>query len=251
MSEETHEQVEEIAPDPIADKAREAGWKPLEEFEGDPDQWVDAKEFVGRAPLYDKNRKLKKEINDLKATIHEVKGHINKVSEAAYNKAMRELSEKRDEAIEMGDEDQVKVIDKAITEAAATKPTAEPHPAIKEWEAENGKWFYEDPEITAFGMALAQGHLQRNPEDYPGAMAAMDKALRKAYPDKYETPPDKRKDPPAVESGGKGNTKKTFTKSDLNDEQRQVMNRFVRQGVMSEEEYIKELADSGIIGGRK
>lgn len=34
-------------------KAREMGWTPKEEFKGDPDKWVDAKDWVERAPLYD------------------------------------------------------------------------------------------------------------------------------------------------------------------------------------------------------
>jgi len=240
----------------IHEKASAAGWKPLSEYGGDPDTWVDAKEFIGRAPLFEKNHKLKKEVNELKNTLHEVKGYITKVSQAAYNKAVADLTAQRDAAIDDGDKDQVRAIDKAMKEAEAIKvPIDNVHPAIKAWEDDNGEWFYANPEINEFGMAYANSYLSRKPGDFEGAVAAMDKALRKAYPENYEqkTPPtqDKRKDPPAVESGKRGEGKKTFTKSDLDDEQRKVMNTFVRQGIMSEEEYIKELADSGIIGGKK
>jgi hypothetical protein len=252
---ETPEPINQETPpevNPIFDKAKAAGWKPLEEFEGDPDQWVDAKEFVGRAPLYEKNHKLKKELNDLKSTLHEVKTHISKVSQAAYNKAVADLTAQRDAAIEEGDKAQVKEIDKALKDAESIKtPIENVHPAIKEWEAENATWFYADPEINNFGMAMANSYLVQHPNDFPGAVAAMDKALRKAYPDKYEPKQDKRKDPPAVEGGKRGEGKKTFTRSDLNDEQRRVMNTFVRQGIMTEDDYIKELADSGVIGGKK
>lgn len=242
-------------PNPLVDKAKASGWKPLEEFEGDPDQWVDAKEFIGRAPLFEKNHKLKKELNELKNTLHEVKTHISKVSQAAYNKAVADLTAQRDMAIDDGDKDQVKAIDKAIKEAESIKVVVDNvHPAIKAWEADNGTWFYANPEISEFGMAYANSYLSRKPGDFEGAIEAMDKALRKAYPENYEQKApvqDKRKDPPAVESGKRGDVKKAFTKSDLDDEQRKVMNTFVRQGIMSEEEYIKELADSGIIGGKK
>jgi hypothetical protein len=41
----------------VAAKAARHGWKPLEEYEGDPDTWVDAKEFLGRAPLFERINK--------------------------------------------------------------------------------------------------------------------------------------------------------------------------------------------------
>lgn len=253
MSEETQSQeTQSETIDPIITKAAAAGWKPLDQFEGDPDQWVDAKEFVGRAPLYEKNHKLKKEVAELKTVIHEVKGHISKVSQAAYDKAVRDLTAQRDEAIEAGDKTAVKEFDKALKDAEAIKtPADNVHPAIKAWEKENGDWFYADAEIQTFGLAFAQGHLQRNPEDFEGAMVKMEAAIKKAFPDKFETTRDKRKDPPAVESGGRSEGKKTFTKSDLNDEQRKVMNSYVRNGVMTEDQYIKDLVEIGVLGGKK
>jgi len=144
----TQEQQQEQS-NPLFDKAKASGWKPLEEFEGDPDQWVDAKEFIGRAPLFEKNHKLKKEVNELKNTLHEVKGYITKVSQAAYNKAVADLTAQRDAAIDDGDKDQVRAIDKAMKEAESIKvPIDNVHPAIKAWEDDNGEWFYANPEIT-------------------------------------------------------------------------------------------------------
>lgn len=250
MSEETGQEQQQS--DPHIEKATAAGWKPLDQYEGDPDRWVDAKEFIGRAPLYESNHKLKKEISELKGTIHEVKGYIAKVSESAYNKAVADLNAQRDEAIEYGNKEQVKELDKALKAAEATKPAIDNvHPAIKEWESQNGEWFYADKEISGFGLAFAQNYLNGNPGNFAGAMESMDKALRKAYPDKYEVKQDKRKDTPSVEAGGRSGGKKTFTESDLDEESRKVMNKFVRQGLMTKEEYIKELADSGILGGKK
>jgi hypothetical protein len=240
---------EENQTDPFIEKATAAGWKPLDQYDGDPDRWVDAKEFIGRAPLYEQNHKLKKEIADLKNIVHEVKGHISKVSEAAYNKAVADLQAQRDDAIDAGDKNQVKEIDKALKEAESIKaPVTDTHPDIKSWENENGSWFYADKEISGFGLAFAQNYLAGKPNDFKGAMEAMEQAIKRAYPEKFE---DKRKQPPAVEGGSRGTGKKTFTKSDLDDEQRKVMSKFVRQGIMTEEDYIKELADSGLLGGKK
>ena len=62
MEETTGTEQEQAQVDPFIEKASAAGWRPLEEYDGDPEQWVDAKEFVKRAPLYEQMRKIKKEI---------------------------------------------------------------------------------------------------------------------------------------------------------------------------------------------
>lgn len=253
MSEEENKPAEGEQPDPIAEKAKSSGWRPKEEFEGDPEAWVDAGEFLRRAPLYEKNRNLKKELAELKSTIHDIKQHVGKVAEATRNKVIAELSAKRDEAIEMGDKEQVKEIDKEIDKAKTDIPTDDGmHPAIKSWISEN-QWFDTDEDMRAFAISHNDTIQKRNPNmTVEGSLEKTLEAVKKAFPEKFAKPDNnKRKDPPAVETGGKGDGKKTFTKSDLNDEQRKVMNKFVRQGVMSEEEYIKELADSGILGGKK
>jgi len=237
--------------DPVIEKAASAGWKPLEEFAGDPEQWVDAKEFVSRAPLYEKNHKLKKRVADLESTLHEVKGHITKVSQAAYTKAVNDLMTQRDEAIEIGDKDQVKALDKEIKviESAVVKQD-NTHPAVKLWVAEN-PWFEADKKMKSFAISYQVSLFLDNPNiTMEDSLKEVDEAVRKAFPDKFQIQ-HKQKEIPAVESGGKNTGKKTFTKSDLDDEARRTMNRFVRMGVMTEEEYIKELVDSDVIGGKK
>ena len=39
---------------PYDKQAREMGWRPKEEWEGEPEKWRDAKEFVERGELYGK-----------------------------------------------------------------------------------------------------------------------------------------------------------------------------------------------------
>lgn len=235
---------------PFIDKAKAAGWRPKEEYEGDPEAWIDAEEFVKRAPLYEKNRKLKKELSDVKNVLHEVKGHISKVSEAAYNRAMADLIAKRDEAIDNGDRTAVKEIDQQMREAENLKTEENSlHPAIVKFGEENA-WFDKDQEMTNFAVAFQSTQLKRNPNmDMTEALDNVKAAVVKAFPSKFEN--TKRKEPPAVETGGKTAQTKTYGPSDLTDEQRKVMNGFVRQGVMSADEYIKELATSGLIGAKQ
>ena len=45
---DTDEQVVEQSVDTYEDQAREQGWRPREEYQGDPNKWRPAKEFVDR-----------------------------------------------------------------------------------------------------------------------------------------------------------------------------------------------------------
>ena len=51
---EPQEPQEPIASDPYELEAREQGWKPQDEYEGDPNKWRPAKEFVERGELFGK-----------------------------------------------------------------------------------------------------------------------------------------------------------------------------------------------------
>lgn len=89
--------------DRIEQRARTYGWQPKEEYEGDPDNWMPASEWVKYAPLHESRRKLKKKINELKETVKLTGQHLSRVQEAAYQKALKELESRRDEAIDLGD----------------------------------------------------------------------------------------------------------------------------------------------------
>ena len=43
-----------VQTNPYEGEAREMGWRPKEEWQGEPEKWRDAKEFVERGELYGK-----------------------------------------------------------------------------------------------------------------------------------------------------------------------------------------------------
>ena len=53
---EENQNLEQEAPElsPIEQKAIQMGWRPKEQFEGDEEEFIDAKEFVRRQPLFDR-----------------------------------------------------------------------------------------------------------------------------------------------------------------------------------------------------
>ena len=92
-------------PNPAEIKARAYGWVPEEEFTGDKTRWVDAKEFVSRAPLFDRIDHYRRRVEDLEGTVTEIKKHYKKVDETAYKRAIADLKKEKVQALE--DENQI------------------------------------------------------------------------------------------------------------------------------------------------
>ena len=81
---------EEI-PDPVEASARTKGWKPKEEWNGSPDEWVDAGEFMRRGPLFDRLDTQKKTMRRLEQTVDAMATHFKKNVDAAVNQRIDEL----------------------------------------------------------------------------------------------------------------------------------------------------------------
>jgi len=253
---ETPAPPEVTAPDPLEAKAREMGWRPSTEFEGDSEEWVDAREFIKRAPLFERLKSQGKKLKEQEKALHDMATHIDKVAAAAYNKAIADLQREKREAVQNADLETVTAIDQQIESikvemapVATDKPKV--HPAVDEWlgKKEN-EWFRTDPERATFAMAYQESLFKRNPQmDMEESLIETTKAVRKAFPDKFSNPA--RHAAPPVETGASMSTggKKTYSFRDLNDEQKSVATRFQRMGIMTTDDYVKQLADSGQLGG--
>lgn len=246
----------EVQAQATAQKAREKGWRPLEEWEGPPEDWVDSKEFVGRQKLYDRINDLKgtltkqqKEFqNDMKA----IMSNLSKVRETEYKKAVAELKAKRELAIENDDaRTAVKVSDElkeleaekaketvAVKQAAET--TGEATPEFVAWQEEN-QWFTSDNEMRSDAIAIGVGYAAGNPNKTQAeVLAYVTSKVKRMYPDKFE-PKEKRKVASSVE-GNSPSAKQTEVNSrkgklsfaDLPDEHRRIANVLIKRGALKQ-----------------
>lgn len=239
-------------PDPYEAKARELGWRPLDDFEGEPEGFVDAKEFIKRAPLFEKIKHQGKKLRDQERAIQDMADHVRKVEEAAYKRAITDLQREKREAVEQADHDRVQEIDEQIDEVR-TQMTPSPtqgkiDPAIADWLSDKGNaWYHSDKKMKAFANGI-HGTLLADGMGMEESLAEVTKMVKKAFPDKF-TNPNRRAAPPVESASTVAGGKKTFTYRDLSDEQRKVADRFARMGIMAKDDYIKQLADNGLIGG--
>ena len=231
--------------------AREKGWRPKEEYEGDPEGWVGAEEFVKRQPLFDKIKNQSKKLKELERTVEALAKHYQSNVQQARDRALAELKAERKEAIEMGEADKVELIDERIqTVKQMPDPVAPPPslaPEIEQFVESNKEWFNKDQDMTAFAVSYNEAYLKNHPGDLAKSLDETIKAVKRAYPDKFAN--QKRTAPPAVEGGGAplGSNSK-YSVSRLNREQKLVYDQLVKvHKQMSHDDYFKSLEEAGFL----
>ena len=276
--------LEQEAPAPVADApeakaddletvARELGWKPETEWKGDPPEggFASAAEFIRSQRTRAKN--VEKELKKLR---NDTEKRIKRMEEQSTKQREKEIAELHSEydwyirkAIKEGDEATEK---KLIKERDAKVAQAE---EVEEADADEVETD-EDEWIEAFNPSYPQvqkrfyneGHAWILDDDAdPDAMRVMldyvdsgipfadalekaDKALRKAYPERYEDedmdeePEEKPKNGkrvPVLVSGSKGAGGGVSAASRLSAAQREIGARFVKEGLFgSLEEYAEQ-----------
>ena len=209
--------------DSYEELAKAQGWRPKEEFEGDPDKWRPAREFVERGELFGKIDSMGKELKETRKALKMLQDHHAKVKETEYNKALTELKALQAE--------------QKAREVTAQMAPQQPDPRFITWANEN-KWYNSDQEMRQFADAIGVGYAQSNPGlDPVEVLNYVTAQVKSRFKDKFVNP--NRSKPNSVE----GATTAAANKSsfELTEDERKVMNTFVRQGLMSKEEYIAEV----------
>ena len=237
-------------PDVYEEQAREQGWRPKEEWDGDPEKWRPAKEFVERGELFGKIDTMGRELKETKKALRMLQEHHTKVKETEYKRAVDELKALQKKHLEEGNSDgylettelltDLKAEQKAREVAKETSPPP-PDPRFLSWVDKN-QWYARDGKMREYadtiGMAYAQRHPGTDPEE---VLEFVTQEVKERFRDKFQNP--NRTKPSAVE-GSNGTPPAKKAQLVLTEEERQVMNTFVRNNIMTKEEYMKELARS-------
>ena len=269
----------EIQEQKVKETASKKGWTPLKEWTGPAEDWVSAKEFLGREKLF-------KKIHDLQYTLgqqskkHEadfkqIQDHFAKVRETEYKRAQDDLKAARKEAIAAGDAQEAERIDNNLEalraeaakvkeqEAAQAKATQAqqqgPTKVFTEWKEKNS-WFEQDTDMTQMALEIGTSHAAANQnKSQEDVLAYVEKRIRQAYPEKFQS--QTRRGSP-VEGGGSlrmsdGGTKGSKTKlavSDLDDTEKHVLNTLLKtktlkvladkNKVTETQQYLNDLAEA-------
>lgn len=232
----------------IEDRAKEQGWRPKEEYSGDPDKWVSAETFVAKGELIERIESLGKELKNTKKAMTLLQEHHTKVKETEFAKAVDYLKSQKKAAYEAGDVDAILELDDKLAEVRETqkaqklkqeeKQEEEVHPEFTSWVSKN-KWYSSDTELRDEADALGLAYAKRTGKQPGEVLVYVEEQIKKLHPDKFSNP--NRSKPSTVEGGGSAGVVRKTTEVELSDEERQVMMTFVRSGIMTKEQYIEDL----------
>ena len=241
--------AEEIHTQEVESAASEKGWNPEADYDGAKGGFVSAEEFLKREPLFDKIKNQSKELKGLKKTLEAMARQSQTQVKAQVALEIKKLKAAKVEAIEAGDVGQVDAIDAEIDQQKATvvDEVAQIPDEVSEWIGKNS-WFNTDPELNAWAVAHNRAYVEKNPGDVSGSLDATTKAVKKAFPEKFDAPKPR---PPVNPVEGSTTPKdtagsKNYKVGRLSDDQKKVYNQMVKvHKVMNHDEYFAGLDEIG------
>jgi hypothetical protein len=243
-------------------KARRLGWVPKEEFKGNLEQWRDADEFLHRGEeihgylkadldrLHNTLTQRDRELVEIRQTMDEFRKFHNETESRAYKRAIEELKALKISAIEQGDGSKVVEIDDQIDRLkeaqAAPKEVKSATPAqvnndFIDWSVQN-KWYGADAELTQLAEDLGEVIKKQKPNLVGKEfLDEVTNRVKKLSPEKFENP---NRQTAAVSSSSDGRAPSTNGKKksyeNLPAEAKKACDKFVKEGLLTKEQYVKE-----------
>jgi hypothetical protein len=208
------------APEEAQTRARVMGWKPKEQFRGDPEKWVPAEEFLDRgiaspaimaerlAFMGDRLARQERDNQHLAGRFDEAIGTINTMTtmlrtseKRQFERAKAELEQQREKAVEVGDTATFRRLDTEVRELEKTAPVtmappvAAPNgggraagadnPAVQAFYQRN-PWYSKDPMLTQEADIIHTGLVNARPDmTVEQNLAEVERRLRTYFPDRF------------------------------------------------------------------
>lgn len=256
------------------ERAMQDGWRPRNEWEGDPDEWVSAKEFNYRGELMKRissqTAQLKaqaKKQEDLERAFKVLGEHHKKTAEIERKRIMDALRQEKAEAMRENDFDAVVEIDEKINEIkeeekadkVATSENAKNDPAanvpkeVVDWLKDpKNAWYHNDPVLKGVANGLSDDYMAQYPEaDLIDMLEYVNKRVREEMPHKFNKDTTRTPSKGAVTEarGTPRKSKSKFSSRDLSEEQYKAAKTFVDMGVFENvQAYVDELVNIGELG---
>lgn len=186
-------------------KAMEKGWKPKDQYQGDPSDWKPAKQWLEFGDLLDTVHSLKRKDEEKTKQIETVLEISKKAQEKQREQILKELKQKHREAVEIGDVD---AADKVVEEIhkvknedvfpQATKPLIG-QDEMNSFLERNKHWFNEEPEnfkmrqeAIDYDAYLLKTQPNMLPKD---RFEKVERMVKSNYPQKFENPKQNQPSP--------------------------------------------------------
>lgn len=236
------------------ERAVNLGWKPKEQWQGDPNEWVPAKWWLRYGDVEQRLQAAEAEAKHKEKVLGTMKNYYTRVKEDAVAEVRAQLQRAKRDAVKNEDYEKVAQLDANLQdlenglkvkfeqvdkEVNTQSQPSGPPPEFYAWNRENS-WYKlgSSDELTAEADTLAIAYMARNPNaHYTEMLKDVGEKIKKLHPEKF-----KKEEPPMnpVDDGGGENSGKAKSGGSklpkLTAEEKEVAARFG----MSEEEYAKE-----------
>ncbi len=252
------------------EQARSLGWKPQEEFNGDPSKWTDASEFLevhGRnnGALRKANEKLSTEMTELRRRQDGIEAANKKIFELQIKKAKEEhanelafLKAQKKEALRNGDHVTADEFDEQIDAAKERGPDLPDEPPaadpktqqMQDWRSNpqlvdfvrRNPWIETEEDMADYTVAKANRIRQQNPNiAFEALLDEAVEATKKAFPQKFGAAT--RRNPvegatSGATSGAAGTRAQTY--NSMPADARKMCDDLVRDRMITKDEYVKQ-----------
>jgi len=245
INEEVDEIIADDEPSEVETEAMSKGWS-SEGVEGKRN--LSAEEFLDRQPLYDKMHKTDRAMKRVEDQNTAITAHLEMMRKSLSENKVDSLKEKKREAIENQEHDEVMRIDEEIIKASQEEEVVIPeetasNDAYDTW-LEQNQWYENNDDMKAYADRLGAGILAQDPNmTLKDVYTEVSEEVKIRFSDQFKA----KSKTSSVESGrprGRAKVAK-YTVKDLDSETQSVMNNLVRSGVMTEAEYLSDLETTG------
>lgn len=182
-------------------KALSHGWIPPEEYKGDPDEYVEAKEFIARGSFFKKIERQNAEINKLKQIVNTMSETLSRAEQLAYDKAMKDIQAQKAQARQYLDMDTYDALVEKEKELISNPQMAQPVKAAQQPTnpletpegmefMQNNSWLSRNDDVAEkmkiHATMLVQKVARENPnQNLSEVLNYVHKEIRREYPQEF------------------------------------------------------------------
>lgn len=224
--------------------AMEEGWKPKDQYEGDPAKWRDANLFMTLKPFYEKIENQSKRLKQNEKQFQQIAKDMASVKAQQYEKAIRELKNDRKDALHDGDIDRAELLLEQIenvkeqqrVQTQYVEPTPETNFEFASWKERN-TWYDRDEDLKDWADSRGQ-RLHQQGASPDEVLRQLEREVKTKFPEKFKNP--NRERPGAVATGTPSNKTAKADTSGMTREEIRIMDTIVASGIMTHEQYLKD-----------
>lgn len=189
---ETPEIAAEPEPVTVEGLAGEMGWRPKEEWKGDPDKWKPAQDYL--RSTVDVNRKVVNRMKGMEDQISRMARTSAAMTERAVAAERERLLKERDEAFDAGDRETFQRAEQELRKVETVAPPAVPDETLSFVER-NASWFQKDTEATTWAVNRTE-ELAKQGFGVARQLAIVEREAKSLFPEFFDAEKPKPKPAP-------------------------------------------------------